>query len=124
MPEKTIINKCELCGSTEKMLDDDGVGMVCCGMNMQLFERSIPDEGLEKHIPVIERTDEGIRVKVGSIPHPMEEKHYIKWIEIIDGDTSYRQYLEPGQSPEAVFKCGGPDITAREYCSIHGIWKS
>lgn len=124
MPERREIYKCEQCGNIVEVLDGGGADLVCCGENMQLLEGSTTDEGKEKHVPVIESADQGITVKVGSNPHPMEEKHYIEWIEVIDGDTTHRQYLKPGQSPEAVFKCAGPNVTAREHCNVHGMWKS
>lgn len=124
MPERREIYKCEACGNIVEVIDGGGADLVCCGENMQLLEGSTTDEGKEKHVPVIESFAEGIKVKVGDNPHPMEEKHYIEWIEIIDGDTSHRQYLKPGQSPEAIFTCADVNVTAREYCNVHGMWKA
>jgi superoxide reductase len=82
------------------------------------------DASLEKHVPVIEKTENGITVKVGSVPHPMEEKHYIEWIEVIIDGTIYRKFLSPGGAPEAFFPIKSENITAREYCNVHGLWKS
>jgi len=79
---------------------------------------------LEKHVPVIEKTEDGIKVKVGSVPHPMQEDHHIEWIELIADGRAYRQFLSPGEEPEAVFSIEAQSITAREYCNLHGLWKS
>ncbi|WP_319575951.1 desulfoferrodoxin [uncultured Desulfobacter sp.] len=124
MAERKQVYKCELCGNVVEVLHGADGDLVCCGAEMVLFEEKTADEGKEKHVPVIETTAEGIKVKVGSNPHPMEEKHYIEWIEIIDGETSCRHYLKPGQAPEAVFKSCSENVTAREYCNVHGVWKS
>ena len=98
--------------------------LVCCGQPMELLQEKTADVGLEKHVPVIETTDKGIKVKVGSTAHPVEEKHYIEWVEInADGDI-YRKFLKPGDKPEAEFEIRPQKVTAREYCSIHGLWKS
>ena len=124
MAERKQVYKCELCGNVVEVLHGADGDLVCCGTEMVLFEEKTADEGKEKHVPVIETTAEGIKVKVGSNPHPMEEKHYIEWIEVIDGETSCRHYLKPGQTPEAVFKGCSENVTAREYCNVHGVWKS
>jgi len=101
-----------------------GVGqLVCCGQPMELLEEKTEDVGREKHVPVVEETEKGIRVKVGSVPHPMEEKHYIEWIEVIADGKAYRKFLKPGEKPEAEFSISGK-VVAREYCNIHGLWKS
>jgi superoxide reductase len=91
---------------------------------MELLKEKIEDVGKEKHVPVIEKTETGIIVKVGSVSHPMEEKHYIEWIEIIADGASYRKFLKPGDKPEAEFCIKAEKIEAREYCNIHGLWKS
>ncbi len=124
MAEKKQIYKCDACGNIVEVLHGGQGDLVCCGENMKLFEEKSSDEGKEKHVPVVESAGDGVKVKVGSNPHPMEEKHYIEWVEIIDGDQSCRHYLKPGQAPEAVFKGAGPNVTAREYCNVHGLWKS
>ena len=82
------------------------------------------DVGQEKHVPVIEKTATSIKVKVGSVPHPMEEKHYIEWIELIADGSVYRKFLKPGKKPEAVFNIKADKVEAREYCNIHGLWKA
>jgi len=91
---------------------------------MELLKEKTEDVGKEKHVPVIEKTKSGVKVKIGSIPHPMEEKHYIEWIEIIADDAAYRKFLKPGDKPEAEFCIKAESITAREYCNIHGLWRA
>lgn len=118
------IYKCNICGNIVEVLHS-GVGqLVCCGQPMELLKEKIEDVGQEKHVPVIEKTENGIKVKVGSIPHPMEENHYIEWIEIIVDGKSCRKFLKPKDQPEAEFELQGEKIEAREYCNIHGLWKT
>ena len=121
---KKEIYKCNVCGNIVEVLIVGGGELVCCGQPMELLEAKTQDEGLEKHVPVIEKTNKGIKVKVGSLPHPMEEAHYIQFIEIIADGQIYRHELKPGQAPEAEFCIQADEITAREYCNIHGLWKS
>lgn len=118
------VYKCNVCGNITEVLHE-GVGeLVCCGQPMQLQEEKTEDVGNEKHVPVIEKTENSILVKIGSVPHPMEEKHYIEWIELIADGAVYRKFLKPGDKPEAEFCTSAEKITAREYCNIHGLWKS
>ena len=98
--------------------------MVCCGQPMKLFVENTVDASKEKHVPVIEKTASGFKVKVGAVAHPMEEKHYIEWIEVIADGKAYRQFLKPGDIPEATFEIQAAQITAREYCNLHGLWKA
>ncbi|MCX5869173.1 MAG: desulfoferrodoxin [Deltaproteobacteria bacterium] len=124
MTEKLQIYKCEICGNIVEMLHAGEGELVCCGAPMKLFKENTVDAAKEKHIPVIEKIEGGFRVKVGSVAHPMEDKHYIEWIEAITEDGKvYRQFLHPGEKPEAVFKIDASKITAREYCNLHGLWK-
>ena len=103
----------------------DGVGeLVCCGEPMNLLTEKSEDAGLEKHVPVIEKVGDQVKVKVGSIPHPMEPNHYIEWIELAANDKTCRAFLKPNSKPEAAFETKAGKIKAREYCSIHGLWKS
>lgn len=90
---------------------------------MKLYTENTVDAAKEKHVPVIEKIDGGVKVKVGDVAHPMEEKHYIEWIEIVADGKAYRQFLNPGEAPEAVFMIGQSNITAREFCNLHGLWK-
>lgn len=124
MTELNQIYKCNGCGNIVEVLHT-GIGeLVCCGQPMELLTEKTEDVGLEKHVPVIEKTDKGIKVIVGSIAHPMEEKHYIEWIEVIADGKVYRQFLKPGDKPEAEFEIKAEKIEAREYCNLHGLWKS
>lgn len=124
MTELKQTYKCNVCGNIVEVLHV-GVGqLVCCGQPMELLKEKTEDVGREKHVPVIEKVESGVKVKVGSISHPMEEKHYIEWIEVIADDRVYRKFLNPGDKPEADFKIEADKIEAREYCSVHGLWKS
>jgi superoxide reductase len=123
MTERLQIYKCNICGNIVEVLHT-GVGeLVCCGEPMEKLNEKTADQGKEKHVPVIEKTPDGVKVKVGSVPHPMEEKHYIEWIEIIADGKAYRAFLKPGDAPEATFCIKAQKITAREHCNIHGLWK-
>ena len=124
MTEKLQIYKCEVCGNIVEMLHAGAGELVCCGQPMTLFKENTTDASKEKHVPVIEKTAAGIKVKVGSVAHPMEEKHYIEWIEIIADGKAYRQFLSPGEAPEATFEIKAEKVTAREYCNLHGLWKA
>lgn len=124
MAERLQVYKCELCGNiVEVMYGSDGT-LVCCDQPMTLMDENTVDAAKEKHVPVIEKTADGFKVKVGDVAHPMEEKHYIQWIEIIAGEKAYTKFLKPGDAPEAEFKIDADTITAREYCNLHGHWKA
>jgi len=124
MTQINQVYKCNTCGIIVEILHEGGGNPVCCGQEMELLREKTEDIGKEKHVPIIEKTDKGIKVKVGAIPHPMEEKHFIEWIEIISEEARCRKYLKPGDRPEAVFKAAEGNIEARIYCNIHGLWKS
>lgn len=124
MTEQKQIYKCNVCGNIVEVLHSGKGQLVCCGQLMELLKEKTEDIGKEKHVPVIEKTETGFKVKIGSVPHPMEEKHYIEWIEIIADGRSYRKFLKPGNKPEAEFEIKAKKILAREYCNIHGLWKS
>ncbi|MEW6352310.1 MAG: desulfoferrodoxin [Thermodesulfobacteriota bacterium] len=124
MAQKLEIYKCEVCGNIVELVHEGAGELVCCGQPMKLFVENTVDASKEKHVPVKETAAGGLTVKVGSVAHPMEEKHYIEWIEILSSDgKAYRQFLKPGEAPEAFFPVQG-DFVAREYCNIHGLWKS
>lgn len=124
MTELKQIYKCNICGNIVEVLHA-GIGqLVCCGQPMELLTEKTVDVGLEKHVPIIEKVGNKVKVKVGSVPHPMEEKHYIEWIEIIADGRVYRKFLKPRDKPEAEFEITADKIEAREYCNIHGLWKS
>ena len=125
MTKRLQVYKCDICGNIVEVLHEGAGELVCCGQPMKLFEEKTEEqEGKEKHLPVIEKTEKGFLVKVGSIQHPMEEKHYIEWIEVIANGKVYRQFLKPGDIPEATFDTEAENITVREYCNVHGLWKS
>lgn len=124
MTEKLQVYKCEICGNIVEVLHEGQGELVCCGQPMTLQLEKIEDQGNEKHVPVIEQTEKGIKVKVGAVTHPMEENHYIEWIEIVADGKVCKKFLNPGDSPEADFAVSPAKVEAREYCSIHGLWKS
>lgn len=124
MPKRLEVYKCQHCGNIIEVMVGGGADIVCCGENMQLQSENTVDAAKEKHVPVIEKGNGTITVKVGSVAHPMEEKHYIQWIELIADGKVYRQFLEPGQAPEATFCVTAENVSAREYCNLHGHWKA
>lgn len=124
MANQSGIYKCGVCGNIVEVLHAGKGELVCCGKPMELLTENTTDASQEKHVPVIEKTPEGVKVKVGSVPHPMEEKHYIEWIEVVADGKTCRQFLKPGQAPEALFPAPGAQTTAREYCNLHGLWKA
>lgn len=124
MPGKLEIYKCEVCGNIVEVVHGGDGDLVCCGQPMKLFKENTVDAAKEKHVPVIEKTDDGFLVKVGSVEHPMEEKHYIEWVELVVDGKAYRQFLNPGEKPQATFCIKAQSVTAREYCNVHGLWKA
>ncbi len=125
MTEKLQIYKCEVCGNVVEVIHAGAGELVCCGQPMKLFKENTTDAATEKHVPVIEKLEKGIKAKVGEVAHPMQEDHYIEWIEVIfPTGRSNRQFLEPGQTPEAEFLCAEGNVIVREYCNIHGLWKA
>jgi superoxide reductase len=124
MNERYQVFKCGVCGNIVEMLHPSKGELVCCGQPMKLFVENTVDAAKEKHVPVIEKTASGFKVKVGSVTHPMEENHYIEWIEVIVDGKICRQFLKPGQAPEAQFDLQAAQVTAREYCNLHGLWKA
>lgn len=123
MAEQLEIYKCEVCGNIVEVLHAGGGELVCCGQPMKLMTENTVDAAKEKHVPVIEKTADGYLVKVGAVPHPMEAKHWIEWIELVADGKAYRQFLNPGDTPEATFCVKAEKVYAREYCNIHGLWK-
>ena len=124
MAKKLEIYKCEVCGNIVEVLHGGAGELVCCGQPMKLYQENTVDAAKEKHVPVIEKIEGGYKVSVGSVAHPMEEKHYIEWIEIIADGKAYRQFLNPGEAPVATFMVEAANITVREYCNLHGLWKA
>jgi superoxide reductase len=107
-----------------EVLEAGGGQLVCCGNPMTHLPENTTDAAQEKHVPVIEKVPGGTKVTVGSVPHPMEEAHSIRWIELISGENVCRRYLKAGEAPEALFAVEADDVSAREYCNLHGLWKA
>ncbi|MBU1172836.1 MAG: desulfoferrodoxin [Proteobacteria bacterium] len=121
--ERNQIYKCEKCGNIVEVLHGGGAKLKCCGETMDLLSENTRDAALEKHVPVVESIEGGVRVTVGAVEHPMNEDHYIEWIEVIAGNKIYRKHLDPGDKPVAEFKLDDKHVIAREYCNLHGHWK-
>ena len=124
MVERMQVYKCDLCGNIVEVLHGGKGGLICCAQPMKLMQEKTADSSVEKHVPVVEKTADGIKVTVGSVPHPMEDEHHIEWVQVIADGNAYRIFLKPGTAPEGVFKTDIADVTAREYCNKHGLWKS
>jgi len=123
MTQRLQVYKCEVCGNIVEVIHEGQGQLVCCGQPMKLFVENTVDAAKEKHVPVVEKTDRGFKVRVGSDSHPMEQSHYIEWIQVIAGGESCRRFLNPGDDPECTFEIEADQVTAREYCNIHGLWK-
>ncbi|MBU1940043.1 MAG: desulfoferrodoxin [Candidatus Diapherotrites archaeon] len=124
MTELNEIYKCNICGNIVEMTHGGAGELVCCGQPMELMKEKTEDEGNEKHVPVVAESGKGILVKVGEVPHPMEDKHYIEWIETISDGRIKRKHLKQGDKPEAEFCAGTKGAVIRAYCNVHGLWKS
>ena len=116
------VYKCMVCGNIVKVVHASEGTLVCCGQPMVLQQEKTTDQGKEKHVPVVEKTANGILVKIGAIPHPMEEKHYIEWVEVLDGEKIYVRHFKRGEKAEAEFPVTSTNVKVREYCSVHGLW--
>ena len=123
MAKRLQIYKCMACGNIVEVIHGGDGELVCCGQPMNRLLEQTADSSTEKHVPMIEKIDGGYKVTVGSTLHPMEEKHYIEWIELFADSKAYRKFLEPGGEPVAIFKIGAESVSAREYCNVHGLWK-
>lgn len=124
MAKQLEVYKCSICGNIVEILHAGPGALVCCGQPMELLNENTTDAATEKHVPVIEVGDGVITVTVGSVPHPMEDAHFIEWIELVADGKSYRQFLKPGAVPQAVFNVTASKITAREFCNLHGLWSA
>ena len=125
MTELKQIYKCEICGNIVEIIHTGVGSLVCCNEEMKLLDEKTEDSSVEKHVPFIEKTDGEILVKVGqNQDHPMTEEHYIEWIQLIADDVTYRKFLKPGDKPQAKFNVTADKVSAREYCNVHGLWKS
>lgn len=124
MTKQLEVYKCMHCGNIVEVLHGGGAALVCCGDEMKLMQEGTSDGAKEKHVPVIEKTADGFKVSVGAVAHPMEEAHYIEWIELVADGRSYTRFLKPGDAPVAEFCVKASAVTAREYCNLHGHWKA
>ncbi len=124
MTKRLEIYKCEICGNMTEVYHEAGGTMVCCGQDMTLLQEKTADQSTEKHVPVVEQVEGGYTVTVGSTLHPMLDTHYIEWIELVTDKQVLVQFLKPGDNPVAMFKTDEKALYAREYCNVHGLWKS
>jgi len=124
MAKRLEVYKCKICGNIVEVLHGAAGVLICCGQPMELQAENTADSTKEKHVPLIEKIDGGYKVTVGSTLHPMEEKHFIEWIEIVADGISFTKFLKPGNAPEAEFNVQAAKVTARAYCNLHGLWKS
>ena len=124
MTNRYEIYKCNICGNIVEVLHSGKGQLVCCNQPMVLLKENTVDASYEKHVPVVSKEGETFEVKVGSAPHPMEETHYIEWIEILTDSRVLRQFLKPKDEPKAYFMEKTESVSAREYCNLHGLWKS
>jgi len=123
MAKRLQVFECEVCGHIVMVYGDGGGTLVCCNQPMTAVVENTKDAAKEKHVPVIDLTAEGCKVKVGAVAHPMEERHYIEWIELLSGDKVSTRFLKPGEAPEALFENVAEPAVARAYCNLHGYWK-
>ncbi|MBT3180886.1 MAG: desulfoferrodoxin [Deltaproteobacteria bacterium] len=123
MTKRLEIYKCEVCGNIVEMIHDGAGELVCCNQPMKHYDENSTDAATEKHVPVVEVVDNRIDVKVGSTLHPMEDKHYIEWVELVTEERAFRKFLKPGGTPEVSFCRPDGAFTVREYCNLHGLWK-
>ncbi|MEN8256347.1 MAG: desulfoferrodoxin [Thermodesulfobacteriota bacterium] len=124
MAAQLNIFKCDKCNNVVELLHAGGGALYCCNAPMLHLVENTVDAVQEKHVPVIEKTGSGYLVKVGEIPHPMTEDHLIMWIELVADGVVHRKFLGPGDAPEATFDVQADQVTAREYCNLHGVWRS
>ena len=124
MAEIKEVYKCDICGNIVQVLHGGAGQLTCCGRAMNLLKENSVDAATEKHVPVVEKINGGFKVSVGSVAHPMEDKHYIEWIEVLADGKVYRKHLKPGEAPVVEFFIDSDSVTAREYCNLHGHWKA
>ena len=123
MAERFEVFRCNVCGQMTSVVRGGGGRLACCNQPMEALGENVTDAAQEKHVPVIDKIEGGYKVTVGSVAHPMTDDHYIEWIELRAGDRVARQFLSPGDAPEATFTIDADDVTARAHCNLHGLWK-
>ncbi|MCD6578362.1 desulfoferrodoxin [bacterium] len=125
MAEKLEAYRCNICGNLVMVLHGGKGQLVCCGQPMEKLEEQTADSTVEKHVPVIEEVEGGVKVKVGSVPHPMAAEHYISWIQVIKKKSFCLKFLAAGDAPESTFPVKKEDIVkVREYCTVHNLWSN
>ena len=127
MSKQFEVYKCEKCLALVEVFQGGAGTLACCDSPMTFLQEGVTDAAKEKHVPVVEKTETGIKVKVGAVAHPMEEKHWVQWVELVGDNFSSTHFLKPGDAPEVEFKCGSAcksKLTVREYCNLHGHWKT
>lgn len=124
MAQRLEVYKCNLCGNIVEVLTGGAGALVCCGQDMVLMAENTVDAAQEKHVPVATKVDGGWEVAVGSVAHPMDDSHWIEWIELNANGTSYKVFLDPGQEPKAFFPVDAAVVNVRAYCNLHGLWKN
>ena len=124
MAERLQVYKCNMCGNIVEVLHGAAGSLCCCGKDMVLLKENTTDAATEKHVPVITKSAEGYTVAVGSVEHPMVDSHYIEWIELLADGISYIAFLKPGDKPQAFFPVTAAQVSAREFCNLHGLWKA
>jgi len=124
MAETMQVFRCEVCGHVIQIMHGGAGTLVCCNQPMTLLTENTTDAAQEKHVPVVEREDGQIKVHVGSVDHPMDEKHYIEWIEVVAEGVVMQRYLKPGDAPAATFATDARELTVRAYCNLHGLWRA
>jgi superoxide reductase len=124
MAKRLEVYKCDICGNITEVLHGAAGPLSCCGQEMKLLSENTTDAAVEKHVPVITKSGDGVMVTVGSVAHPMVDAHYIEWIELVADDISYTAFLKPGDKPQAFFPVKAEKVIAREYCNMHGLWKA
>ncbi len=124
MTQQREVYLCEVCGNVVEMLRSGAGTLVCCDQPMTLQEENTTDAAREKHVPVVERIGQRLKVSVGSVPHPMNDDHYIEWIEVSSSSSTMHEHLRPGEAPEASFSAPEGEVTVRAYCNLHGLWRA
>jgi superoxide reductase len=124
MTKRLELYKCSICGNIIEIMHKGAPSLKCCNQKMTLLTENKVDAATEKHVPIIKKNEDGYKVVVGEVEHPMLEEHYIEWIQLITENEVYTKFLKPGEKPEATFKTDAIDVKARAYCNLHGNWKS
>lgn len=116
---------CKHCGNIVGMILSAGVPMICCGEEMKELVPNTTEASTEKHLPVVTIVGNTVMVEIGSVPHPMEEKHYIQWVYLETKRGGQRKCLLPNEEPKVIFALDDDEVIAvYEYCNIHGLWKT